>query len=252
MAQILLVTLGEDMLLQASLNNAIINTIAQGRDGKGTIVVFTAGNENDTNIRYPGNNNSDILVVGAIAPNGERKSYVSCDAEYQWGSCYGSQLDIMAPGVFIPTTTYTGGYTQSFNGTSSACPHVAGVAALILSVNPTLTGQQVRDIIESTAQKIRTDLYPYTSTTGRPNGTWHEQMGYGLVDAYAAVQGSCAVPVNFTNQTVTTNTTITSCGDIHVQNVSVQSGAKLTLDAAGETVINGNFEVDLGSELEIE
>ena len=57
--------------------------------------------------------------------------------------------------------------------------------------------------------------------------------------------------VNFFNQIVTTNTTITSCGDINVQHVRVRNGAKLTLDAAGTVNIISDFEVDLGSEFEI-
>jgi len=62
---------------------------------------------------------------------------------------------------------------------------------------------------------------------------------------------NCATPiVNFTYQTVTTNTTVTGCGDINVQNVDVQSGAKLTLDAAGMTIIESDFAVALGAELE--
>ncbi len=228
------------------IDNAIINTLSQGRNGKGTIVVFASGNENNTVIRYPGSNNPDILVVGAISPKGERKSYTSCDNE-GWGSCYGTQLDVVAPGVFIPTTTYTGGYTQTFNGTSSACPHVAGVAALILSVNPNLTAQQVRNIIESTTQKV--GGYSYQTTSGRPNGSWNQEMGYGLVNAYAAVQAACPT-VNFVNRTVTANTTVTGC-DILVRNVTVQNNAKLTLDAANETTVERDFEVVLGSELEI-
>ena len=105
-------------------------------------------------------------------------------------------------------------YTAWFNGTSAAAPHVAGVAALILSINPTLTGQQVRNIIESTAQKI--GGYNYQITAGRPNGTWHQEMGYGLVNAHAAAQAACATTFNLTNQTVTTTTTITHCGNIDV------------------------------------
>ena len=67
-----------------------------------------------------------------------------------------------------------------------AAPHVAGVAALILSVNPNLSVQEVNDIIESTAQKVGN--YNYSNNSSRPNGTWNNEMGYGLVDAYAAVQ----------------------------------------------------------------
>jgi subtilisin family serine protease len=256
------------------IDNAIDSVLIRGRDGKGTVVVFASGNEDDTNIRYPGNSNPDILVVGAVSPCGERKNPYSCDTEL-WGSCYGTQLDVVAPGVLIPTTDrqgdegynpnipihlWNGGtiltndypdqdYTVWFNGTSSACPHVAGVAALILSVNPNLTQVQVQQIIESTAQKV--GGYNYQTTSGHPNGTWNNEMGYGLVNAYAAVQAACPVMVNFTNQTVTDDTTVVSCGDINVQNVTVASGAKLTLNAAGETLIESDFEVQSGSELEI-
>jgi hypothetical protein len=59
------------------------------------------------------------------------------------------------------------------------------------------------------------------------------------------------MPVNFTDQTVTSDTTVTSCSNINVQDVTVTNGAKLTLDAAGETLIEKDFEVQLGSKLEI-
>lgn len=174
------------------ITDAIYNAINNGRNGLGCIIVFASGNENNTNIRYPGSAVPEVLVVGAMSPCGERKSPSSCDGE-SWGGCYGNQLDIVAPGVKIPTTDRQGGlgysssdYHSVFNGTSSACPHVAGVAALILSVNPNLTAEEVNNIIERTAQKIGT--YNYTNTSGRPNGTWNNEMGYGLVDAYAAVQ----------------------------------------------------------------
>ena len=57
--------------------------------------------------------------------------------------------------------------------------------------------------------------------------------------------------LNFTNQTVTNNTTVTNNCDISIQNVRVRNGAKLILDAAGEVNIIGDFEVELGSEFEI-
>lgn len=61
---------------------------------------------------------------------------------------------------------------------------------------------------------------------------------------------SISQDVNFINKTVTTNTTVPSSGDINVQNVSVQNGAKLTLDADENVKINGVFEVELGSRFE--
>ena len=166
--------------------------LSQGRNGKGCVVVFSAGNENRDSINYPANSNDSILVVGAMSPCGERCNPNSCDGEYLWGSNYGNKLDVVAPGVKIRTTDLVGeagntlsDYMAAFKGTSSACPHAAGIAGLILSVNPYLTQKEVVDIIESTAQKVGS--YSYTSQSGRLNGTWNYQMGYGLVDAYAAV-----------------------------------------------------------------
>lgn len=230
------------------IENAITNALSFGRSGKGTIVVFASGNEDNTAIRYPGSSIPEILVVGAVSPSGKRKSLspLSCDGE-GWGGCFGTALDVAAPGVFIPTTTYTGGYTLTFNGTSSACPHVAGVAALVLSVNPNLTGQQVRNIIESTAQKI--GGYNYQTLAARPNGTWYQEMGYGLVNAEAAVnQAACTV--NLSNLTISSNRSETGCY-IDVQNTIVQSGAKLTLTSSSRTTFDGPFEVKQGSQLEV-
>ncbi|GHV08108.1 hypothetical protein FACS1894160_1840 [Bacteroidia bacterium] len=63
---------------------------------------------------------------------------------------------------------------------------------------------------------------------------------------------ACDIPVNFTNQTVSSNDVIVySCSDINVQNVTVTNNAKLKFDAPGEVIINGPFEVALGSELEV-
>lgn len=201
---------GHNDLVSSYIDDAITSAITAGRSGLGCVVVFSSGNNNGSVI-YPANSNPNILSVGAMSQCGQRKSPTSCDNENTWGSNFGATLDVVAPGVLIPTTdrTSTNGYNPNipihtlnngnriltdytnndytvwFNGTSSACPHVAGVAALILSVNPSLTGQQVRDIIEQTAQKV--GGYNYTTTTGRTNGTWHNEMGYGLVNALCSV-----------------------------------------------------------------
>jgi hypothetical protein len=160
--------------VSAAVNNAINYAVTSGRNGKGTIIVFSSGNENGA-VGYPANVNPKIIVVGAITSGGIRSSF----------SNYGSQLDVVAPGSGI-LSTMLNNTTGYLDGTSMATPHVAGVCALILSVNPCLTNQQVRDIIEQTSQKV--GGYSYTITTGRSNGTWNNQMGYGLIDAYAAVQ----------------------------------------------------------------
>lgn len=166
------------------IEDAIADAIEYGRGGKGTTVVFSAGNSNGA-ISNPAGLNPDILVVGAGSPCGERKSPTSCDGETGWGGSYGAQLDVTAPGVLVPTTTIYSGYTRTFNGTSAAAPHVAGVAALLYSLNPDLTREEVADAIEQSAQKVGS--YTYSNTTGRPNGNWNSEMGYGLLDAAAAV-----------------------------------------------------------------
>ena len=61
----------------------------------------------------------------------------------------------------------------------------------------------------------------------------------------------CSLPLNYTNETVTQNTDIIHCNEINVQYVTVEQGAKLTLEAKGMTTIIGDFEVELGSELEV-
>ena len=200
----------------AILNTAIIQAMTLGRNGKGSVVVFCSGNIS-TNFPYgngvghPGYIHPNIIVVGAMSPCAERKTFipvVSCDGEVNWGSRFGTTLDVMAPGVKIVGTDNrhsvdlaqlyqydplleqyqydeNSDYVLNFNGSSSAAPQVAGIAALILSVNPCLTSKQVGDIIEQTARKVGN--YSYVTTTGRPNGTWNSEMGYGLVDAHAAV-----------------------------------------------------------------
>ena len=163
----------------AVLETAINNATTLGRDGKGCIIVFASGNDAYA-MRYPANNpNLNLLTVGAIIPTGEKPFF----------SAFGNTLDLVAPGVCITSTAANGTLIED-EGTSFAAPHVAGVAALMLSVNPCLTRQQVYDIIEQTAQKVNNTVSPFTynTTASRPNGTWSNKVGYGLLDAYAAVQ----------------------------------------------------------------
>lgn len=241
------------------IDNAITNTLTNGRGGLGCVIVFAAGNENNTNIRYPGSSNPDLLVVGAMSPCGERKNPGSCDGETFWGSCFGTQLDVVAPGVLMPTTDRQGGsgyasgnYTQTFNGTSSACPVVAGVAALVLSANPNLTFQEVNDIIESSARKVRTDLYNYANSGGRPNGTWNNQMGYGLVDAYEAVllaqSTDCPENLSVTQNVPSGSTDVQKASNTLTATNVVSSGGSATYTAGSRVVLNTGFRASNGSQ----
>ncbi len=166
-------------LVSSVLEEALNNAIQYGRGGLGTVVVHTAGND-DGDVIYPSSAVPELLVVGAMNPDGSRWT------DGGSGSNYGTHLDVVAPGAKIQTTDYNN--TSSYDlfwATSCATPHGAGVAALVLSVAPCLSGRQVRDIIESTAQKVGS--YTYNDLAERPNGTWSNRLGYGLVDAEAAV-----------------------------------------------------------------
>ncbi len=156
------------------LEDAITNAIVNGRNGLGTILVFCSGNR-APNIDYPGNFHDDALVVGSINSLGIKAE----------SSAYGTDLDVVAPGVSI-LSTVAGQNIDVRSGTSMAAPHVTGVAALILSINPNLTVKEVNTIIETSAQKM--EHYGFGNNDLRPNGTWNEEVGYGLVDAHAAVK----------------------------------------------------------------
>ena len=162
-------------VLQNAIINALTNALTNARNGKGCILIFASGNNGG--IDYPGNFHPDIITVGAINQMGQRVTSPP-------NSAFGSKLDVVAPGKDILSTSLNNGLFIA-DGTSFAAPHVSGIAALILSVNPCLTREQVTNIIEQTSQKV--GGYNYTSNALRPNGTWHNEVGYGLVDAHAAV-----------------------------------------------------------------
>ena len=151
------------------LDEAIDSALCFGREGKGCVLVFSAGNDG-VDVHYPANIDPRILVVGGITPWGDRTSgdRLPNGHNVTFASNYGENLDVVAPSVNIRTTDITGnnGYTDmdyygGFYGTSSACPHVSGVATLVLSVAPELTVEEVATVIESSARKVREDLYVY-------------------------------------------------------------------------------------------
>lgn len=190
---------GAQNLVSVVLEEAILDAMTLGRDGKGSVVVFAAGNTR--RITYPAKFHEDILTVGSIRYTGQQSYmegyYITYPNDpqtyYYYQSAYGDELDVVAPGQDIRTTQYNFTNTTGMTyipsvSTSLAAPQVSGLAALLLSTNPCLTRKQVCDIIEQTAQKNRTDLYTYENNPNRPHGTWNERMGYGLIDANAAVQ----------------------------------------------------------------
>lgn len=177
----------------------LIRDALQYAHDKGLILVAATGNEDIPTSRFPGSD-SRTIGVGGSNRSDERKRGGDSSSEPWWGACYGDDLDVVAPCLEIPTTDRLGGdgydpsdYFDRFNGTSSATPHVAGLAALILELNPNLTNVEVRSIIESTCDKISPTLYTYTNVNSKPNGTWNNEVGYGRVNVERALLAACAI-----------------------------------------------------------
>lgn len=226
------------------IDDAIANALLNGRSGKGCVVVFASGNDHASSVAYPANCNPDILAVGAIGINGSRASF----------SNYGAKLDIVAPGQGVTTTNRNSSYVSGINGTSFACPIVAGVAALVLSINPELTQKEVANILESTAAKCGN--YSYTTQTGYPNGIWNNQMGYGLVDAYAAAVAAQQMlyyqDLYLSGMTITDERTFSSYLKIFMEDVTVKAGGSLSLEAGQGIEIDQPFTVQSGASFNME
>jgi len=158
---------------------------------KGVTVIAAAGNDGTNVISYPAAYDAYVIAVGAT-------QYDKTLAPY---SNYGTSLDVVAPGgntdvdqngdgygdgILQQTFTLRGinvnwGY-YFYQGTSMATPHVSGVAALVYSLGVT-SPDDIRNILQSTAIDL-----------GDPG--WDEYYGYGLINAYAAVQAAGGTPTN--------------------------------------------------------
>ena len=186
---------GDDLLV----NEAVDDAIDQGRGGLGMPMFFSSGNDGDLDsipiwpARY-----HNTIAVNSTSMCDERKSLTSCDGE-NWEGNWGNHLDISAPGVRIPATDMSGtdGYTSAayyyyFNGTSSACPNAAGVAALILSDFPWITAETLESIMKQSCEKV--GGYDYATNT--TDGTWCPELGHGRLDALAALELAPALNVH--------------------------------------------------------
>ncbi len=179
----------DDTPLPDATRAAIDYATTTGRGGKGTVIFFAAGNSaddtvHDNYVSYP-----SVVCVAASTNLDVRAGY----------SRFGDALSVSAPSsggtLSITTTDVTGGggysaedFTSTFGGTSSACPLAAGIGALVLSVSPDLTWQQVKAVIEATADKIDT-------ANGQYDAFGHSRMyGYGRVNAFKALVLARAEP----------------------------------------------------------
>jgi hypothetical protein len=198
--------LTDEYITLLSIDTAICNEEMRlatqlGRNGKGTIMFFSAGNDNINQVIWPANL-PETIAVGASNMCDRRKSTNDCSPETWWGSSFGERLDLVAPGVKIATTDMggilgygNGNYTLNFNGTSAACPLAAGIGALLLAENPMLTAEEVRHVLNATAERVSTYTYDSLSV----HGTWNEEMGHGRINAHQALihafEASSVIPI---------------------------------------------------------
>ena len=160
---------------------ALADAAQTGRNGLGNMWAWAAGNGgNNDNVNADSYANSRYTIsVAAITNSGVRSSYSergapNLVAAYSNGGSLG-----------ITTTASGTGYTSSFGGTSSASPLAAGVMALMLDANPSLSWRDVQHILVHSAEKIDP-----ANTDWRVNGAGHDVnhfYGYGGIDAQAAV-----------------------------------------------------------------
>jgi subtilisin family serine protease len=165
-----------------------LEDIGTEHGGKGAVVCCASGNGHSPQVAFPAAD-PNCIAVGALTNTGVRADY----------SNFGPELSVVAPsgggskeifttdvstanrgfnlGTQVPGDPQ-GRYTNTFSGTSSATPLVAGVCALVLSANPKLSRSEVKQVIQGTARKVG----PLAYTAGR-----NDEYGFGCVDAAAAL-----------------------------------------------------------------
>lgn len=164
-----------------------VQNAAKYLNSKGGVFVCSAGNQATlvTSINFP-----EIIVVGATDSVNNLASF----------SNTGTVIDVVAPGVNVFTTTNGGSYGY-WSGTSFSSPITAGVCALMLSTNPSLTPNQVLSILQGTAIDL-----------GDPGPD--QKFGYGLINAQKALENTTNIvvppPVPVTVDTTPPIVTITS------------------------------------------
>jgi serine protease len=170
-AKVLSISLGGGGACGSTTQSAINSARSRGAS-----VIVAAGNENANAANSSPANCSGVVTVAAVGRNGGKASY----------SNFGATVEVAAPGgsggANSVLSTLNAGSTSPgadsyalYNGTSMATPHVSGVVALMLSVKPTLTPDQVTSILQSTAR-----AFPATCS----------QCGSGIVNANAAVDAA--------------------------------------------------------------
>ena len=131
---------------------------------QGIVLVAAAGNDNVSSVFYPAGY-PEVIAVASTTFGDSKSSF----------SNYGAWIDVSAPGSAIYSTVPGGGY-QIKQGTSMASPMVAGLAGLMLSLNPSLSPEDVKTCILSTADDIES-----------ANPSYVGELGAGRINAFQAM-----------------------------------------------------------------
>lgn len=182
--------------LPDSTRLAMDYALTKGRGGKGSVILFAAGNGNEDTANDGYASNPNVIAVAACNDTGKRcvysdfgKSVWVCfpSADYGWRA-----FQHPAPlSEGLRTTDRRGAegyspdnYVNSFGGTSAACPGMAGIVALMLAANPDLTPPQIKELIRQSCVRI-----------DEPGGEYDAKghsifYGYGRIDAGLAVENA--------------------------------------------------------------
>lgn len=194
-AQIISMSFGKDFSPQKKW----VDEAVKYAESKGVLLVHAAGNDHkniDTVDSYPNpiyldtkQKATNFITVGASSdpqieqPNGEGEDVKDYVATF---SNYGKkEVDVFAPGVKIYSTIPGNSYT-SYNGTSMACPVVAGIAAFLLEYYPDLSARQIKYVIEKSAVPVHEKVL-LPGTDKKVNLSDISKTG-GLVNAYEAAK----------------------------------------------------------------
>jgi len=186
--------------LPDSTRLAINYAVRRGRDGKGCVVLFAAGNGNES-VDNDGYASYERVLAVAACNDRSRRSVYSDFGDAIFCAFPSNDIEFheedrpapLTPGIW--TTDRMGrrgysadNYTNSFGGTSSACPGAAGVAALVLSRNPSLTWAEVKDVLRRSCDQINIQ-------DGKYDANGHSPLyGYGRLNAEKAVRPGMLAP----------------------------------------------------------
>lgn len=185
---------------------AIDYAVREGRGGKGCVVTWAAGNGNESVDNDGYASYSKVLAIAASNDRGKKADY-SDTGNALWCAFPSSNGEpSLTPGIWTTDISGAGGYnsgsvsdgdiagdyTNSFGGTSSACPGAAGVAALVIARDPELRWEQVKELLKESCDKI-------DKSGGHYDATGHSTLyGYGRLNAKAAVELAAPASARYT------------------------------------------------------